>query len=317
LVLFSTSAVAGPLKVEAEDAADHHVSAQGKYRGGLPHSWEWKMGSGRSGKNITGITAHGLLAVHRITGLGEHQQSALKAARSLIRAYDRGWNKRRPYSQDIEFLAAAGYIIDAARWFGVTTGRYSAHVYADMVIRGRTRGRIPQVAGWDLASAIRAATAVGRTDYARALLAETLRRRGEWDKPGVGQDLARGSLLWALAALKSRGALTPEQTKLAQEITRDLTARQQRNGAWLERKGSRIYCTQTTAYAILGLSRWSAGKRAAARGRGWLTRSALTDKRFFHGGRIWATTYLRSGQPENNFNSEIQSEALMALATGK
>jgi hypothetical protein len=317
LVLFPASAVAGPLKVEAEDAADHHVSAQGKYRGGLPNSWEWKLGSRRSGKNITGITAHGLLAVHRLTGLDEHQKAALRAARSLIRAYDRGWNKRRPYSQDIEFLAAAGYIIDAGRWFGITTGRYPAHVYADMVIGARTRGRIPQVAGWDLSSAIRAAAAVGRTDYAKALLSETLRRRGEWDKPGVGQDLARGSLLWALAELRGRGVLTAAQSKLAQDLAVELAARQQKNGAWLERKGAKIYCTQTTAYAILGLSRWSTGKRAAARGRRWLTRSALTDKRFFQGGRIWATTYLRSGQPENNFNSEIQSEAMMALATEK
>jgi hypothetical protein len=309
---------ADQLTVEAEDAGDHHVSAQGHYRGGLPDSWEWELGSGKSGNNITGIAAQGLLAIHRLTGLGEHEDAAVRAGRSLLKAYDQGWKKRRPYSQDIEFLAAVGFIVDAGRWFQVTTGRYPAPTYADMVIEGRKRARIPQIAGWDLASAVRAAVAVGQVDYARALLAEVVRRRAEWDQAGVGQDLARGSLLWAMAEMRQRAGLTAGQQRLAASLAADLAAAQQPSGAWLERPGARVICTQTTAYAILGLSRWARGKQAAARGRAWLTRSALTDKRYFQGGRMWATTYLnRSGQPENNFNSEIQSEAMMALATGR
>lgn len=304
--------------VEAEDAADHHVSAQGSYRGGLEHSWEWTLGSGKSANNITGIAAQGLLAAHRLTGLGEHEEAAVRAGRSLLKAYDKGWSKQRPRTQDIEFLASVGFIVDAGRWFQVTTARYSPAIYADLVLDARRKAKIPQVAGWDLASAVRAALAVGQLDYARGLLAELTRRRAEWDRPGVGQDLARGSLLWALDEARARIGLTPEQQRLAATLALDLGASQQPGGAWLERAGSDVLCTQTTAYAILGLSRWGQGKQAAERGRAWLARSALTDRRYFQGGKIWATTYRsRSGQPENNFNSEIQSEAMMALASGR
>lgn len=316
LALWAGLAHGTPLKVEAEDAADHHVSAQGHYPGGLPSSWEWTLGSGKSAKNITGISAHGLLAIRKLTGLAEHEASAVEAARSLIRAYDKGWSKHRPFTQDIEFLAAAGFIIDAGRWFKVTTGYYSPAAYVDLVITGRTRGHIAAVAGWDAASAARAALAVGQVDYARGVIDELLRREGEWDKPGPARDLARGSVLWAMAELKDRAGLTPDEQRVAEGLARELAASQRPSGAWLEAPGKPV-CTQTTAYAILGLARFQKGSSAAAKGRTWLTRAALTDRRFFQGGRIWATTYTEAGQPENDFNSEIQSEALMALATGR
>jgi hypothetical protein len=317
LAIWPALAAAGPLKVEAEDAADHHVSAQGSYKGGLSHSWEYKLGSKRSAPNITGISAHGLLAIHRLTGLEEHEQSAVKAAKSLIWAYDQGWSKFRPFSQDIEFLAAAGFGIDAARWFQVTTGHYPAHAYVDLVVDGRKRAGIPTVAGWDVASAIRAALAVGQVDYARGLLAELIRRQGEWDQPKRGRDLARGSVLWAMAELRDRAGLNPDEQRVATGLLLGLIGKQQPSGAWLEADGAKVICTQTTAYATLGLSRWTTGKSAASTGRRWLARAALTDKRFFQGGRIWATTYTLDGQPENDFNAEIQSEAMMALATAR
>jgi hypothetical protein len=305
---------ADALAVELEDAADHHVSGQGNHRGGLRSSWEWKLGTGRGAPNITGIAARGLLAAHRLTGLQEHQDAALRAARSLVRAFDGGWRGRRPYTQDVEFLAAAGHIIDAGRWFNATRGRWTAGGYVGMVIDGR-RGA-PQIAGWDVASAIRAAVAVGQLEYGRGLLGELLKRRGDWDRPGMGQWLARGSLLWALADARDRFGLAPEQRQVAESLVREVVAAQRPNGAWQEQAGG-VLCTQTTAYAVLGLSRWSGGKRAVAAGKGWLRRAARQDTKFFQGGRIWATTYLLSGAPENDYNSEIQSEAMMALAAGR
>ncbi len=303
------AASASPLKVELEDAADHHVSGQGSYRGGLKDSWEYKMGSRRSAQNITGIAAHGLLAAFQLTGLQEHQDAALRAAQSLIHRYDQGWRKRRPYTQDVEFLAAAGYIIDAGRWFNVTRGNYTPATYVSYVIEGRKGS--PQVAGWDLASTIRAAVAVGQLEYARGLLAETVKRRAEWDRAGTGQALARGSLLWAMGIVRDRLGLTPEQRALAESLVRELAAEQKANGAF--QTGSEL-CTQTTAYAVLGLSRFSAGRQAAASGKRWLRSVARQDTRFFQGGRIWATTYTLGGRPENDYNSVIQSEAMMALA---
>ena len=314
LSLLAPGARAEPLAVELEDAADHHVSGQGSYRGGLRNSWEYKMGSQRSAPNITGVTADGLLAAYQLTKLEEHQNAALRAARSLIRAYDGAWKTRRPYTQDVEFLAAAGFIIDAGRWFQVTRDRYTPAGYADFVSDGRKAGGTPELAGWDLASAIRAAIAVGQLAYARGLVAELVARRHAWDRAGGGQLLARGSVLWALASARDRVGLTPEQRQLAESLVRDMVAAQRANGAYLA--GGEL-CTQTVAYAVLGLTRWPGGRAAAAKGRAWLRRVAHTDQRFFAGGRIWATTYRIDGRPENDYNSEVQSEAMLALASGR
>lgn len=316
IALWPGMAQAGPVVVEAEDAADHHVAAQGNYRGGLPSSWEWKLGSKKSGKNITGISAQGLLAAYQLTKLEEHQRSAIQAAKSLIRAYDRGWRHIRPFTQDIEFLAAAGFPIDAGRWFRVTTGRYSPAAYVDMVLQGRKKSGHSAIAGWDIASAIRAAIAVGEINYAKGLLVELLRRQGEWDINKPGRDLSRGSLLWAMAQLRDRAGLTPEQHRVAAGLRSALQTAQQSSGSWLGSPRGSI-CTQTTAYAILGLSRFKEGLSSAKRGRRWLTRSAISDRRFYFGGRMWATTYTKSGSPKNNYVAEIQSEAMMALATGR
>ena len=300
-------------KIESEDAATHQISAQGSYGGGIPGSWEWELGSKRSGENLTGISAHGLLAVHNLTGLREHEDAALVAAKSLLRAFDRGWSKRRPYTQDIEFLAAAGYIVDAGRWFKVTTRRYAPHAYAEMVATGRRQQ--PQLLGWDLASAIRAALAVGQVRYARALLGQAIQRRRSWDRPGPAQALARGSMLWALGALQRRGGLDAEQRQLAGQLLRDLLHEQHASGAWRATPGGDALSTQATAYAVMGLAQWARGKAGAARGRAWLMRVALTDRTFYVGGRFWAAHYTPAGKPDRRFISAVQSEAMMALAS--
>jgi hypothetical protein len=309
--------LAGPARAdlvnELESAADHHVAAQGDYKGGLKNSWEYKIGTRRSAVNITGVTAAGLLAAFRLTSLQEHQDAALRAARSLVEAYDLGWKKHRPFTQDIEFLAEAGFIIDAGRWFNVTCSYYAPEPFVDLIMSGR--GNTPAIAGWDLASAIRAAIAVGQIAYARGLVTATIKRRSEWDRgdKGLGQWLARGSMLWALAKARDRVGLTPEQRRVAESLAAELSAAQRREGGWQEGPGG-VYCTQTTAYAVLGLSQWSAGKSAAKAGRTWLRRVGRNDSKFFVGGKIWATTYLLNGRPENDYNSEIQSEAMLALA---
>lgn len=305
-----------PTPTDIEDAADHHVSAQGNYRAGLPNSWEYRLGSGSSGPNITGIAAHGLLAAYKLTHLKEHRDAGLRAARSLISAYDRGWKDRRPYTQDIEFLAAAGFVIDAGRWFRVTRGRYTPLSYLEMVTEGRRAQKLPSLVGWDIASAIRASLAVGQHEYARGLIAEILRHRNEWDRAGQGpgQWLARGSLLWALAEARDRAGLTPEQTEVAESLVREVVVSQRADGGWQENRKGKL-CTQTTAYSVLGLNGWGAGRQAAAAGRDWLRRVGRTDAKFFVGGRIWATNYELDGRPGNDYNGVIQSEAMMALAS--
>ncbi len=315
VILFSFPLVsqAEPTAVVMESAADHHVASQGHFKGGLKNSWEYNFGTQVTGKNITGAVAWGLLAAHQLTGQDEHQRSALSAARSLIRAYDRGWKNHRPYTQDIEFMVAAGFILDAARWFKVTRERYTPAVYVDQMIQGRRA--IPTVVGWDGASAVRAALAVGENGYARGIMDELLRRRGEWDRAdrGPGQGLARGSMLWALGELRDRVGLTEQQRRVALSLVRALSSAQQSDGGWREAAGGKL-CTQTSAYAILGLSRWGQGRQAVARGQAWLKAQSLIDQRYLQGGDIWATTYHTDGSPENNYNALIQSEVMLALA---
>lgn len=308
----------GALGVDVEDAADHHVSAQGDYHGGLSQSWEWALGSGRSSKNITGIAAHGLLAAHRLTGLKEHESAALRAAESLIGAYDRGWRARHPYTQDVEFLVAAGFVIDAAKWFRVLSGRWDAGGYVDYVADRRSRVGQGSAAGWDIASAIRAAVAVGDVAYARGLLERLIQRRATWDRADSAhaRELSHASLLWALGALRGRVALTGEQQRFAADVLRTVQAAQGPAGGWLTADGAH-YSSQTTAYAVLGLAAWGQGQRAAARGRAWLRRVALTDRRFFLGGLIWPAHYDRNGKPDGTFISEVQSEVLQALAAAR
>jgi hypothetical protein len=314
--LLSAPGLAKPLVIEMEAAADHHVSAQGDYRGGLAQSWEYNFGSSRSAPNITGIVASGLLAAFKLTGLQEHEESALRAARSLISAYDRGWRKQRPVTQDIEFLVNAGFMIDAARWFKVTRGSFNPAAYVSMVLERRVSAA--SVGAWDVASAIRAALGVGEIEYARGLLRALLEKRAVWDRAdrGPGQRLARGSLIWAMGELRDRAGLTVEEQQLAANLVSELSAEQSSSGGWQDLAGG-VLCTQTTAYATLGLSRWASGNTASAKGRAWLRRMALTDQKFFVGGRIWATTYKSNGAPENNYNSEVQSEVMMALASAR
>ncbi|MCC6748669.1 MAG: hypothetical protein IT371_13495 [Deltaproteobacteria bacterium] len=308
---------AAPLAVEVEDAADHHVAAQGRYRGGLKDSWEWQLGTRRSAPNITGVSAHGLLAAHRITRLKEHEDSALRAADALVAAYDAGWKGNRPYTQDLEFLVAAGYVVDAARWFRVLSQNYTPAGYVDHLIRHRGGQGLVNMAGWDAASAIRAAVAVGDVAYARGMLERVVERRGAWDLYGAGdaQRLSHASLLWAIAVFKGRSRLSPEVEQFTQASLRALVGSQSPAGAWETELGGRL-CTQTTAYAVLGLAGHAQGRGAAARGRRWLLHVAEKDQRYFVGGRIWAATYRRDGRPMGPYVSEIQSEVLQALASG-
>ena len=149
---------------------------------------------------------------------------------------------------------------------------------------------------------------------AKELLAELLRRRAWWGgrSKDPWRDRARGSLLWAMAMLRDQRALEPAQQRLGAVVVRQLARRQRSDGGWVSR--ARL-CTQTTAYAVIGLSRWKAGLPAAARGRYWLVRMARRDKRFIRGGRVWAATYSVSGKPGKNINAPLQSEVMMALAT--
>lgn len=290
------------------DAADHHVSAQGNYKRGSKSSWEWKMGSRVSAPNQSGINASGLLAVHRLSKEKAHLDSALKAASVLIKKYKSVWKNKRPYTQDIEFLANAGHIFDAISLFKRLKRQYRASEYVKHVLANRKNA----IGGWDIASAIRAAVICGDAPYANELLNQLIAQQSDWDKYDRkgSQYLAAGSLLWAISKLKMENRLTQHQTSFYRMLKRRIDRQIAKDGALKNPNG--FVSTQTMAYALIAYVNLG-DKPTATRIANWINRHALTDKKFFWGGKIWSSHYLND-KASKSYYGEVQSEVLMALA---
>lgn len=273
-------------------AASLHLSRQGTY-GGVPNTWEWVIGSGATGPNVQGISATGLLAAYERTHDAAYLQGAINAGNTLVAKYDA--DTSRPYSQDVEFLVRlaadsgnSSYASKAATYYARVMAAYTAVANADRYIGNRK-----SLAGWDLASQIRAAVAVGQVDYARGIAARLIERRADWE--GVlygGWDYTTGShasLLWAFRMLGDDSF-----NGYVSEIRSAILAAQGADGSW-----SGDY--QDTAYAILGLALPRTPILANAVGKGW---AFLRDSMTPQGG--W------SYPPEV---AEVNSEVLMALGS--
>lgn len=233
-----------------EQGADRMVSLQGTY-GGVPNIWEWIIGSGISGNNILGISATGLVAAYEKTKDRRYLAAAIAAGNTLVARYNAAivggvtWDDR-PYSQDVEFLAWLSresknpvYGDVAVKWHSIIPAYKTA---AENVNRYISRGSL---AGWDLASQIRAALAVGQKDYAKAVAAELIRRSADWvgntNPYGDLTILSYASLLWALDQVG-------DNQEVISQYRSALLTTQETDGSW----DGGAY--QTTAYAILGLS---------------------------------------------------------------
>jgi hypothetical protein len=176
--------------------ADRQLSLQGTF-GGIANTWEWQIGTGYTGPNVQGISARGLLEAYEKTGDRRYLAGAIAAGDTLVQRYETAvtggvtWDDR-PYSTDVEFLAALGkaskkkiYSDVAKKWYSIIPSYKTA---AQLVDRYLVAGRA-SMAGWDIASQIRAALAVGQKDYAKAVAAELIRRSAEWvNVPAYGWD---------------------------------------------------------------------------------------------------------------------------------
>ena len=266
--------------------ADLHLSRQGTYSG-IDNTWEWVIGSGSSGPNVQGISATGLLAAYERTGEQSYLDGAILAGNTLEARYDAA-PEDRAFSQDIEFLVRlsqdsgdGSYATVAQQWYANTTDAYDAEELVDYYID--TRGYL---AAWDLASQIRAAVAVGETDYAAGIASSLFDSDFDWEDPWLG-GWDYGSLLWALRDLGD------DSFRSHVEEMRDiLLDTQEENGSW---DGGDY---QSTAYAILGLARPRTPGLAQIVSHAWVF---LRDTQTVAGG--WA--------PEIG---EVNSEVLMALA---
>lgn len=195
------------------------------------------------------------------------------------------------FSQDIEFLVRLSqdsgddsYATVAQLWYGNTRGAYDAVELVDYYIV--TRGFL---AAWDLASQIRAAVAVGETDYAAAIASSLFDSDFDWEDPWLG-GWDYGSLLWALRDLGDNSFRSN-----VEEMRDILLDTQQTVGSW-------DWDYQSTAYAVLGLARPRTPVLAQVVSDAWVF---LRDEQTDAGG--WGRSY----SPEIG---EVNSEVLMALA---
>lgn len=282
------------LRAATVKAADLHLSRQDTYSG-IDNTWEWVIGTGGGYWNVVGISATGLLAAYERTGDTDYLNGAVATGSTLVTHYDALSNDfaGRPYSQDVEFLVRlavdsvdSSYATKAATYYARITANKTAVQTADRYIADRS-----SLAGWDLASQIRAAVAVGNSAYASGMAARLIERRTVWEGDTAwGIDLttlSHASLLWAFRALGDKSF-----NGYVGEIRDSLLAAQGGNGSWY---GGDY---QATAYAILGLS--ANGSAKGAQARAW---AFLRDTQNTLGG--WDYSGVEYG--------EETSEVLMAL----
>jgi len=273
-------------------AASLHLDRQGTYSG-IPYSWEWQIGTGIGATNVIGITATGLLAAYEKLGNAEYLTGAQNTGDTLISLYDAA-GAGRPYSQDVEFLVRLSsdsaiplYADKAAEYYQRVMTAFTAEQNADRYINARY-----SLAGWDLASQIRAALSVGANDYAAGIAARLIERRADWEGQLYGgYDYTTGSfcsLLWAFVELDQNNFCDYRE-----ELRVFVHENQSIDGSW----DSGDY--QSTAYALISLAADGTARGIQAKGWGYL-RDSMTAE----GG--W------SYPPEIG---EVNSEVIMALGS--
>lgn len=267
--------------------------------------WGWDIDASRSSMNIGGVVAEALLQGYEHTGESTFLKGALRYGRGLVERYDDAPDTL-PYKPDVAFLvrlsAVSGQDIFAdvaRRWFALVMRRSpSGSLEYRRIAQGRHAA--PDLVGYDVALAIRAALAVGETVYARALADAAVVFRDRWlRKPDSTFGLiSRSALVRAMReidALAYAGTIAP--------WVQEILAEQHPNGSWRHNE------TQSTAYALLALSGSDRPevRAAATRAVRWLAGSLLTRAR-------WAT--FNDGLPEpfvGEVLTVVQAEALSAV----
>lgn len=267
--------------------------------------WAWDATARHRSDNYGGIVAESLLAAYEQTGNKNYLDAATAYANQLVQRAQ-AEPELLPYKPDIELLVrlteVAGderYAKAATSWFGRVTA--ISPTGRDEVQRiAISRNGTPDILGYDVAQAIRAALAVEQFDYAKQMADAVLASRSQWLKnPGtVFGTISRAALLDALNLTdpKRYGATIAE-------LTAALAREQDPSGTWC------MNATQPTAYAVRALSNLGdqTAQQSASRGAEWLRGSMLKRG-------AWA--HYNDGVPEpfvGDVISEVQAEALSAV----
>lgn len=234
--------------------------------------WRWQADDGAPDANLGGVIANALLDAYARRPDAATWMTLVQYADYLRTRYAE--DEGLPYKADVEFLARLGATgmepsaMVLARSLFERVRHVSATGAAEYQRISAGRADTPEIIGYDVALAMRAAQAVGDTVYAHelasaAIAGSALALADATDSFAV---TALGALLQALARLDAaayHAAITDTAARLARAQAED--------GSWANHN------TQATAYAVLGLleTKSDTALEAAARGKNWLLRSQL------------------------------------------
>lgn len=278
-------------------------------------------GPGVSCPNTFGVTALGLLAAFRVTHEPDHLSAAQRAADALVAKHaaappcdgNPATSADRPFTVDVSFLLDAFgrahgpsgdvYRSTAFAWFACVVADFpSGAARADNRINRRIAQGLNNLGAWDASLDVRAALAVGQSEYALDEARQIIARQADWDVddadcPGCNL-LAKGLFIAATEELKQH-----QDVRAARERWRDdLLASTSADGSW---GGD----TQTTAYAVMGLATMpegNAGQAAVAQAVGFLLSMQHPDGGFGVGIGFETTEV-----------TEVDGEVLQALAAAR
>lgn len=233
-----------PIQDALELGSDYLVSIQSTYPGSIrinpgppgavanvqaiPNVWEFDIGAGFAYFNTWGASARGVLAAAVLTNSRPQLASALRYANDLVADFNDSGNfarsDTRPMAVDLELLGILGagprrscdglrgphlptpvrgpYAATAAAWH---LNNLPGAAEADRIINGRVAQGNGDLAGWDVALAIRGALAAGDTPWACAAAEQVVARRGDWEgsSPAYISDYwhsaSEGGLAYALS----------------------------------------------------------------------------------------------------------------------
>lgn len=287
-------------------AADFLVAVQKPAKQGSV-GWSWQVDRGPVSGNVAGLAALALLSANITSGEASYLAAARRYADGLVAGKGNWSTTNLPYKADIELLARlasatgnTGYR-DAARAAFELIRERSPDGAREVSRIAHGRAKTPALLGFDVALAIRAATAVSERRYAYQLADAVLKRLADWYRPAKNPRFSLISVAALVGALEDLDA-GHYQSRI-ERFRNDLVESQQPNGAWLLNE------TQPVAYAVMALAGGDPAQRAAGqKGIDWL-RSTMLKK-----GSYAAYNDFMPEPFVGLVISEVHAEALSALA---
>ncbi|MBX5481024.1 MAG: hypothetical protein IRZ16_04120 [Myxococcaceae bacterium] len=261
--------------------------------------WSWQRGDAREAPSISGVVAAALAAT---SARCDATAAVVRYAEAAIVRHQKG---EFLYDPDVEALVGAADLTGDPRYREVAKEafdrRYAGASGEEIVERWFMLKRDRRLIGYDAASAIRAALAVGEREKAEDIAAAAVKSGGRWVEgwdPRGFLTTSRGALLEALSRLGTR-----RFAGFQKDLADHLILTQGSDGSWEGRN------TQATAFAVRGLNAYGseAALTSAQLGARWLRLTQLQDG-------SWATFNDLLPEPfVGEVVHEVTAEVVLAL----